>query len=54
MAIPIKRVDMPADVPAKNRLFARALARGRMNIISEWFGLVFAEAMAMGLPIVVL
>jgi len=39
---------MPADVPAKNRLFARALARGRMNTISEWFGLVFAEDKAAG------
>jgi glycosyltransferase involved in cell wall biosynthesis len=42
----------PVDVPAKNALFARALALLHLNTIPERFGLVLAEANAAGVPVI--
>ncbi len=42
----------PVDVPAKNRLFARARALLHLNTIPERFGLVLAEANAAGVPVI--
>lgn len=42
----------PANVAAKNELFARAAALLHLNTIPERFGLVLAEANAAGVPVV--
>ena len=42
----------PADVAAKNRLFARSCALLHLNTIPERFGLVLAEANAAGVPVI--
>ena len=42
----------PADVAAKNKLFARSCALLHLNTIPERFGLVLAEANAAGVPVI--
>jgi glycosyltransferase involved in cell wall biosynthesis len=42
----------PADVAAKNALFARSCALLHLNTIPERFGLVLAEANAAGVPVI--
>jgi len=42
----------PVDVPGKNELFSRARALLHLNTIPERFGLVLAEANAVGVPVI--
>ncbi len=42
----------PVDVPGKNELFTRARALLHLNTIPERFGLVLAEANAVGVPVI--